>query len=125
MQTVKMYSRKINSGMVLFLIGLYKLTKQNGREFFTNKEVMEIMELSATSLDYSVLKHFGLMFEKTNTETKKRKSGHWMITNLGTDFIENKASVIENVLLYNNKVNGFEGKSIFVKEITDFNYQEL
>lgn len=124
-QMVKMYSRKINSGMVLFLIGLYKLTKRNGRQYFSNTFVMHEMNLTATSLDYSVLKHFGLMSENFNTDTKKKKSGEWIITNLGIDFIEGKVSITENVLLYNNRVNGFEGKDIFIKEITDFNYNEL
>ncbi len=124
-QKVKMYSRKINSGMVLFLIGLYKLTKRNGRQYFSNTFVMQEMNLTATSLDYSVLKHFGLIAENFNTDTKKKKSGEWMITNLGLEFIEGKVSIQENVLLYNNRVNGFEGRKVEIKDVTDFDYGDL
>jgi hypothetical protein len=124
-QTAKLYSRKVNSGMVLFLIGLYRLTKRDGRQFYPNTAVFKEMNLSVKSLDYSILKHFGLIAENINTDTKKKKSGEWILTDIGISFTERKTKIQENVLIYNNKVIGFEGKNILISEVSDFNYEDL
>jgi hypothetical protein len=124
-QFAKLYSRKINSGMVLFLIGLYRLSKRNGIQEFSNDFVFKEMDLNVRSLDYSILKHFGLIQESVNTDSGKKKSGNWIITEAGINFAEGKVSVAENVLIYNNKVIGFEGKNILISEISKFNYKDL
>lgn len=141
-QFVKQYKRKLNSGMALFLIGLYKLYKRDDKvlsktinselhstlQFYSNKEVFEVMSLSVTSLDYSVLRHFGLT-EARVTEGTKRDSGHWRITGSGICFVEiyRNVSCHKYVYLYNNKRQGVSDEKITIQEAlgSKFDYKEL
>jgi len=131
--SVKLYKRKLNSGMALFLIGLYKLTKEanNGSYvsvvFFSNKEIMAKMNINTASLDYSVLKHFNLIDPRAS-EIGKKDSGHWSITWKGLDFVEKNTTLVpKHVFLYNNKRQGFSDETITIKEALGekFDFDEL
>ena len=150
-QYVRIYMRKLNSGMALFLIGLYKLYMENRGydpigfhpvnsvfrgapifppdKFYQNKEVFEIMNLKLTSLDYSVLKHFNLI-EPRISETGKKDSGYWKLTYKGKDFIGyigTPPTSPKHVFLYNNKRQGFSDETITIKEAlgSKFDFDEL
>ena len=131
-QTTRLYKRKLNSGMALFLIGLYKLTKNanNGSYtkvvFFSNKEVMSKMKINTASLDYSVLKHFDLISPRVSQGGKK-DSGHWSITWKGIDVIERDIPLSKHVFLYNNKRQGFSDEKVTIKEAlgSKFDFDEL
>jgi len=148
--SVRLYKRKLNSGMALFLIGLYKLYMNNRgyepvgvsslsikrgepifppEKFYQNKEVFEIMNIKVTSLDYSVLKHFGLI-ESRVAENGKKDSGYWKLTGAGKDFIYyvgTPPTVPKHVFLYNNKRQGFSDETTTIKEALGdkFDYSEL
>lgn len=127
-QNVKLYKRKLNSGMILFLIGLYRLTiKTPGRIYFQNKEIMSEMNINTSSLDYSVLRHFKLIKESENKDNKKRNSGYWMLLDLGFQFVKNNIEIPTHVLIYNNTFQGYsDSKSTITKSLGEkFNYQEL
>lgn len=126
-QYVKLYIRKLNSGMSLFLIGLYRLNKRHCYDQFSNKEIMSEMEINTASLDYSILKHFKLIEEPNVDSEEKRKSGIWMITKLGKEFVEGAKKVPSHVHIYNNKVKGFSITYTTIIEALGkkFNYQEL
>jgi len=133
-QRVQLYKRKINSGMALFLIGLYRLDNRYDKEnpgelhrnFFSNKEVMREMNLSASSLDYSVMKHFGLI-EPRAAEGGKKNSGYWRLTHKGLLFTRWKARTPKYVFLYNNKIQGLSEETTTIKESLGdkFDFQEL
>jgi hypothetical protein len=134
-QYVKEYKRKLNSGMALFLIGLYKLMKRDAKKnptvqytqnFYSNKEVMKKMNLTVTSLDYSVMKHFGLI-EPRVSEGGKRDSGAWRLTQEGIHFVSNSDTAPKYVYLYNNKRTGISDEQISISEALDskFDYEEL
>ena len=126
-QKVKLYKRKVNSGMVIFLIGLYRLADKNKRKnYFRNTDVMKEMNLSATSLDYSVMKHFGLIMEMTNEDNTKKSSGYWGITSKGFSFISGQ-KIQKHVLIYNNKKQGFSDETTTIKDALGdkFNFDEL
>jgi len=126
-QFVKQYKRKLNSGMALFLIGLYKLTANEESMFFSNKLIMEKMSLTVTSLDYSVMKHFGLITPRV-AENGKKDSGVWMITQVGLRFVTQKGYTIpKHVFLYNNKRQGTSDEKITIQEALGekFDYDEL
>lgn len=133
-QTVKLYSRKINSGMALFLIGLYRLEIRHqesmpgmvGREFFSNKQVMNEMNLTVTSLDYSVLKHFGFI-EARVSEAGKKDSGYWRLTQQGINFTQGNIDTAKHVFLYNNKAQGYSDEKTTIKQALGdkFDFDEL
>lgn len=127
-RNVKLYKRKINSGMSLFLIGLYRLNRKFPREvFFKNKDAMEIMGINTSSLDYSVMKFFDLISDEPTTDSERRNSGLWRITQKGIDFIENKIRVQSHVLLYNNICYGFTNEFVDIRTSLGerFDYSEL
>jgi hypothetical protein len=139
-QFVKMYKRKLNSGMALFLIGLYKLYQRDFktklkcetsetlvfRGFYQNKEVFEMMNIKVTSLDYSVLKHFKLI-EPRVSEGSKKDSGYWRITNSGTLFVQNLIPSSKHVYIYNNTYQGCSEEEVGIYQVLGdkFNYEEL
>lgn len=125
-QFVKLYKRKLNSGMALFLIGLMRLWKKNpNKQFFSNKEVMNEMNLAVTSLDYSVMRHFGLI-EPRISEAGKRDSGYWRMTPKGFLFVQGHKSS-KYIFLYRNKRQGVSDEQITIREALGekFDYEEL
>jgi hypothetical protein len=133
-QTVKLYSRKINSGMAVFLIGIYRLDKRHqdsqpgmiSKAFFSNKHIMQEMNINTSSLDYSVLKHFGLI-EARVSEAGKKDSGFWKITHEGILFVKHGRDKPKNVFLYNNKIQGFSEETTTIKQALGdkFDFEEL
>lgn len=127
---VRQYERKINSGMILFLIGLYRLTKPYfGRDeiYFDNKEILMKMNLTARSLDYSILKHFKLIKDDYNDDESKRKSGIWRLTNLGRKFVEGNVRLKKYAVIFNGKFIEYKGDFVSIKDClgSKFNYSEL
>jgi len=126
-QYVRQYKRKLNSGMVLFLIGLCRLSHREMPMFFSIKEIMNEMNLTVTSLDYSVMKHFKLITPRIS-EGGKKDSGKWMITQEGLRFVLWPDHTIpKHVFLYNNKRQGVSDEKITIREALGekFNYEEL
>jgi hypothetical protein len=125
-QYVKLYKRKLNSGMALFLIGLYRLSVSNMTMFFSNHEVMAEMKINTSSLDYSVMKHFGLIYTRIS-EAGKKDSGKWMITSKGVNLLLGQSTSPKHVFLYNNKRQGFSDETITIKEAlgSKFDFDEL
>ncbi len=127
---VREYKRKLNSGMALFLIGIAKLIRRDKpglrKVFYSNKEIMEVMNLKVTSLDYSVLKHFDLI-EARKSEDGKKDSGYWTLTPGGHFFSLGSVEVSKYVFLYNNKRQGLSDETITIKEAlgSKFDYKEL
>lgn len=79
-QFVKLYHRKLNTGVTLFLIGLYKLDP-NGGEYFHAKQVLEKIGGFTTSRDYAILEHWKLIEAMPNDgDESKRTSGYWCLT---------------------------------------------
>jgi hypothetical protein len=120
-QLAKLYKRKINSGMALFLIGLYRLNQKNPGAEFSNKSVMSEMNINTSSLDYSVLKHFNVV------QGSVANKGDWSITPFGIAFVEGSATLPEKVLIYNNKKQGYDGDRVTIQQAltSKFNLTEL
>jgi len=125
-QFVKLYERKLNVGITLFLIGLYKLDPQ-GTSFHHAKEVLKQIDAFTTSRDYSILEYFKLIRSMPNTDNEKRTSGYWQLTQLDKDFVLDNAEVPSHVRIFNNKSYGATGAMITIREAlhNKFNYDEL
>lgn len=122
-QYVKLYKRKIYKSPAKALFGLYKL----GRGFHHFTKIGNSAGFSYTGeIGISKLKYWNLIEEEVNINTKKKNSGNWKITKKGCDFIEGKISIPKYVLIYNTKIQGFDGDMIYISDILEnFNYQEL
>lgn len=125
-QYVKKYERKLNTGITLFLIGLYRIDPE-GINYHHAKEVLERIGAFTTSRDYSILEYWKLIEPELNTDEEKRTSGYWKITQLGRDFVEGKETVLSHAQIFNNKGYGLVGAPIDIRTAlgNKFNYEEL
>lgn len=127
-QYYRLYRRKLNTGVALFLLGLYKIQKQSVFSEYTHaKEVVKKIGAYTTSRDYSILEYWGFMKPEPNTDDRKRTSGNWLITSIGRMFVENKISVASHALILNGKLVGWSDTTINMEKAlgNDFNYWEL
>ena len=125
-QNVQLFERKLNTGITLFLIGLYKLDP-TGEHYHHAKEILAKIGGFTTSRDYSILKYWELMQASLNDDETKRTSGYWQITQLGIDFVEGNATVLSHAKVFNKKCYGLTGEQIDVKTAlgNKFDYTEL
>lgn len=127
-QFVKRYKRKINSGMAIFLVGLYRLDKKDTRNVFTNEEIYGEVGVKQGARDHAAMKHWGLIVEPDiEVPEAKRKNGLWAITQLGRDFIEGKITLPSHLFIFNSKCIGFTHTQTTIQDSLGkhFNYQEL
>jgi len=122
---VKLYKRKLNSGMAKFLIALYKRSQTEIPSCI--EDILLDLNTPAKSLDYSVLTHWGLIQRVVIPSTEKKHSGLWEITPTGREFVLGVAMVAKRVHIINNVVVGFDEEQISIKEALGqkFNYIEL
>lgn len=124
-QFVKLYKRKLNSGMAITLIRVYKA---NGRAWTNVKDFLRENKYT-NSHDWTLLRYWGIMEEemKEPDDEMKKTNGVWRITEKGQKFIFNKIEVVSHIKIYNGKLKGFEGNLIGIREAlgNKFNYAEL
>jgi len=124
-QYVKLYQRKLNSGMAMALIRIYKKSPTDWlevKDFFRQYRYHN-------GHDWTLLRHWGLLVEKIQTERKGKQkcSGIWKITQKGIDFILGKTTVPKFLLMYNQIGYGLMGADITILDAltSKFNYDEL
>lgn len=122
-QTVKRYKRKLNSGMAITLIRIYK---HHNRSQVYVKEFLRKNKMP-NNHDWTLLKHWGLLEEVANTNPEKKNSGVWKITDLGIHFIANRTLVPSHLYFYNSeKIGKTNTTTSIIKALGNkFNYQEL
>lgn len=126
-QYVKLYRRPINAGMAIFLIELYKLGTETGREYHHARDVLKRVKSATTSRDYCILEHYKLIERRGDSEDGKRTSGYWRVTGDGKDFAVDNLLVPRRVHLYNNKKVGFDEDLVSISDLAGavFDYEEL
>lgn len=117
----KIYRRKPHANMIKQLIHLYKL---GGDKNFIH--ISRIVE-STTDAGVCSLRYWGLIERKQSDDEKKKNSGLWKITPLGIDFINHGTEIKKYVLIYDDRVQGFEGAYVNIDQCLagKFNYKEL
>ena len=127
-QFVKAYRRKIDSGVALFLVKLGRLTKEG--EYLHAEKVLKALGKSTKSMNYSIARYWELIekepIDKSNT--KKKSSGNWRLTDKGWAFIENRVKPFKYVITYNSKKIDYEFDKVvsIVECLGDhYNYAEL
>lgn len=127
-QFVKLYKRKLNSGMAIFLVGLYRLDKRKTKSIFSNKEIYKEVNIAQGARDHAAMAHWKLIEEPNiNIVSGKKKNGLWMITPLGRNFVNSYVNVPSHIFLYNKKCKGFSNTLTTITNALGkkFNYQEL
>lgn len=125
-QFVKLYKRKLNSGMAKTLIRIYK-ESGDGEKWIPVKEFLRQKKYH-NGHDWTLLKYWDLLIEKPKDEnTQTKNSGFWKITEKGKSFVENKINLPDRVFIYNNRVLGFSDKEVNIKHClgAKFNYNEI
>jgi hypothetical protein len=105
-QYVKMYVRKLNSGMVLFLIRLYKADRRAPGGTFNVRDLLPAT--SKVSTDGAYLPLWGL--------AEVPAKGYYRITSSGRLFVQNMLRVQQHVVLLCGRFLGFRGKAISIQD---------
>lgn len=110
-QFVKLYKRKLNSGMAITLIRLFRHYGIS-KDFVNVKDFLRENKYS-NSHDWTLLKHWGFIEEeKTDPSQDAKSSGRWRITLKGEEFVLGILRAPSHILTYNSGFYGFEGDSI-------------
>jgi len=121
-QHVKLYKRKLNSGMVMALIHIYKQG-----DWINVKDYMRKNSLP-NNHDWTLLRYWGLIEESTEkAEEAKKNNGVWRITQKGVKFIKKQITLNSHILIYNNKFTGYSDTTTDIEKAlgSKFNFTEL
>jgi hypothetical protein len=121
---VKRYRRSLNCNMALALCVLYR----EGIRDFVHLENLMTSKGYKRCGDASYLIHWKFL-ERLREDRKdgSSRNGKYKITGLGLLFVENKITAKESALIFNNKLEGFEGKEINIYDSLGkkFSYENL
>lgn len=120
-QTVKLYKRKLNSGMARTLIAMF-----NGPEGYIHvKNYLRENNLRNTH-DFTLLKFWKLISPPLENSSGQ-EVGLWKITDKGKQFCRGEIKVQKHVLILTNNHIGFSNEETSIKESLGdaFDYNEL
>jgi len=117
-QYVKLYKRKLNANMAMFLTSLVKLYEET-------HDWVSYQKCKFRGRDYSYITCWKLAMTGVDETGKKRTSGLWKPTTRGIDFVHGTISIPSHVFLLDNVVQGFSSSTIFIQDVDGFDYQEL
>ncbi len=125
-QFVKVYRRKLNSGMAKALIKFYLFECQGerGRWIHWREASGHIEQFCA---EYSKLAYWGLLEPMPHIEGEKKSSGMWRVTEAGRDWVNVETRVPSHALIYDGKLIRLEGEGITIITVLSnkFDYFEL
>lgn len=124
-QFAKQYRRKLNSFMAYALILI-------DRHFRTSDEWLHVpsylVRMGARDRECAKLRYWGLLQEmEAVREDNSPHAGYYRITEEGKAFVRGEYQVPRYVHLYDNRVSGYTGEPIGIKEALGdhFRYDEL
>jgi hypothetical protein len=122
-QMVKLYNYKLFSTSAAALIRLYNL----GGEYHHVREFAEANNKQARAPHFAELRHWELVQAGATDGFDNKSSGYWSITDKGEKFVQGLIKVPERILIFNNKLYGFRGVDIDIKQALSnkFSYAEL
>lgn len=119
-QLVKVYRRKVNSGMARSLIQMYRVGKLDWVHVPT--------QIGARSREEGKLAYWGLVEEQKMVRDDGGRAGYWRVTALGEAFLKQQVTVPKYAHVYNGKVLFLDpSEQVTIKDAlgTDFDYAEL
>lgn len=119
-QDVVLRERHLYSGQMKSLIALYKA----GDGYH---HVSKLDPPPAGGGDFAKLRFWELIEQKINSDTRKRTSGMWRITEKGINFVEGKIRIPRSCHIFNKKVREWHDEDIDVIGAIKkrFNYYEV
>ena len=126
-QFVKMYKRKLNSGMAHSLLRLVKLYHEDDRYYHVSEIGDRFDPSRPLSGDFAKLEHWGLIEQLPNTDDAKRTSGKWRPTKEGIRFVYNEITVPTYCYLFDGEDFGFSDERCTMIDALNnkFDYSEL
>jgi hypothetical protein len=119
-QHVKVYRRKINSGMARSLMLMYRV---GGRDW-----VHVPSQVGARSREEGKLAYWGLVEEEKALRPDGGRTGYWRVTRIGELFVLNKCTVPKYARIYNGElVNLDPNEQVSIVDAlgTKFDYAEM
>jgi hypothetical protein len=119
-QHVKVYRRKINSGMARSLMLMYRIA---GRDWLHVPT-----QIGAKSREEGKLAYWGLVEEEKVLRPDGGRTGYWRVTRLGELFVLNKCTVPKYARIFKGELvslDSDEQVSIVDALGTKFNYAEM
>ena len=123
----KVYTRKLNSGMVATLCWIVQVYLDNKEEEWIDV-AQDAPRFVLKNREFGRLVHWGLIIPKRNMEDKtKRDSGLWKPTVLGIKFATRKDAVPKEVKIWKNELIWTSDERIDVLTALNnkFDYEEL
>ena len=120
-QYVKVYRRKLNAGMVRWLIRFHRATGGSGKWIHATHVKLDGEPVSEVGCEYSKLAHWGLI------EQHPERSGLWRETVDGMAFAMNQWTVLSHAVIYDNRCLRLDGDPVKIIEAlgAKFDYWEL
>jgi hypothetical protein len=129
---VKLYKRKVNSGMAAALVLMYRWHERHGadRDFDTHDLLFRGRRLDA---DFAKLRFWGLISRAevvNGGDGHPRRGSKYRITDLGRGFVRKRVVIQKYVYLYNDKLVIRDVPDDTTTDIVEalgdkFNYEEL
>lgn len=118
-QHVKIYKRKLNSGMARSLILMYRAGGLNYIHLPTT--------IGSRSREEGKLRYWGMVEEETTLRPDGGRAGYWRVTPVGELFIQGKMTVYSHARIYNGRCMGLVGEQVSIKDAlgSKFSYDEL
>ena len=121
-QFAKIYKRKLNKTMVKALRLLYKAGATT--QFVHAPTVLAAH--AAPAREVGKLAYFNLTKEETERREDGGKSGWWMVTKSGIEFLRGRLTVQKYAVVYDGVVTGYKGGEVNITGIApDFRFDDL
>lgn len=130
---VKVYRRKLNSGIALGLLALWKLRNSGlPQTYYHVNAIARTLERMGTrnqlaAAQIPLARFWGLVEEKRNADTSKSQSGEWRLTAAGEIFVQGGGVISKYIIVFNNHVLSTSDEKVFIQACLghNFNFQEL
>lgn len=120
-QFCKIYARKFNSNMAMFLCSLV-------REYYAaGAKPVHYSKCKFRGRDYPYIAGWELAGTSTANSGQKRTSGFWYPSQKGVDFVKGQITIPSHALYFNQQLVGFSDDQINIRQAfsTPFTYQQL
>ena len=118
-QFAKVYRRRLNAGMALSLVQMYR---SGGTDYVDVTRVC-----NRRGREEGKLRFWGLIEEATERREDGGRAGWWRVTPKGVQFAHGRLPVNSYARVYNNHLLGFDGNLVTIAECLGrpFNLDEL
>lgn len=122
-QLVRLYRRKLNSGMAALLVWLNRVAPDGGYVDVQARAPRRVIRAK----DYCLLIHWGLIEPAPNLGGGRQGTGCWRITAAGRAFASGVTTVPSHALVFNGECRGLDGQRISIRQAlgSHFDFDEL